>query len=65
LTTITHTAPVAPDYAIQDLTDTDGFGFATADEGNSVLAVIANLQARMDELEDILGHTAGLGLITH
>lgn len=51
LTTITHAAPGTPDYAIQDLTDSGGFGFASKDEGNSVLAVIANLQTRMAELE--------------
>lgn len=50
LTTITHTAPGTPDYAIQDLTLT-GFGFVTADEGNTVLSVIANLQARVNEIE--------------
>lgn len=54
LSTITHTAPGTPDYAIQDLVDSgagSAFGFATKDEGNSVLAVIANLQARVNELE--------------
>ena len=51
LTTITHTAPGTPDYALQNLTDTGGFGFASADEGNSVLKVIANLQARCAEME--------------
>jgi hypothetical protein len=51
LTTITHTAPGTPDYAIQDLTDSGGYGFVTADEGNTVLSVIANLQARVNELE--------------
>lgn len=51
LTTITHTAPGTPDYAIQNLTQTTPFGFVTADEGNSVLKVIANLQARVTELE--------------
>ena len=51
LTTITSTAPGTPDYAIQDLTDTGGFGFKTKDEGNSVLAVIANLQTRVAQLE--------------
>lgn len=50
LTTITHTAPGTPDYAIQNLS-AGGFGFATADEGNSVLKVIANLQTRVDEIE--------------
>jgi hypothetical protein len=60
LTTITFTAPVTPDYALQDLVDTGGFGFKTKDEGNSVLAVVANLQTRTKELEDKL---KALGLI--
>lgn len=51
LTTITYTAPGTPDYALQDLVDTGGFGFKTKDEGNSVLKVIANLQTRVSELE--------------
>lgn len=51
LTTITFTAPGTPDYALQDLTDTGGFGFKTKDEGNTTLAVIANLQARVTQLE--------------
>lgn len=51
LTTITFTAPSSADYALQDLTDSGGFGFKTKDEGNSVLAVIANLQTRVAELE--------------
>lgn len=55
LTDITHTDPGTADYAIQDLTNTGGFGFATKDEGNTVLAVIANLQARVSELEIKLG----------
>ena len=50
LTTITFTAPGTPDYTIQNLT-AGGFGFVTADEGNTVLSVIANLQARVNELE--------------
>jgi hypothetical protein len=50
LTTITHTAPT-PDYAIQNLTNSSGFGFVTADEGNTVLSVILNLQTRVGELE--------------
>ena len=44
LTTITTTAPGTPDYAIQDLVAATGYGFVTADEGQSVLKVIANLQ---------------------
>jgi hypothetical protein len=54
LTTITFTAPGTPDYAIQDLTQTTPFGFKTKDEGNSVLSVVANLQARVTELESKL-----------
>ena len=61
ITAITHTAPTTPDYAIQDLTDTGGFGFATKDEGNTVLAQIRelqlqvkNLRTRNVELEDKL-----------
>lgn len=50
LTTVTFTAPGTPDYAIQDLT-LAGYGFVTADEGNTVLSVIANLQTRVNELE--------------
>lgn len=51
LTTITHTAPGADDFAIQALTQTTPFGFVTADEGHTVLKVIANLQARLAEVE--------------
>jgi hypothetical protein len=51
LTAITHTAPSGPDYALQNLVQNTGFGFATADEGNSVLKVIANLQVRLAEAE--------------
>lgn len=60
LTTITHTAPGTADYAIQSLTDSNGFGFVTADEGNTVLSVIANLQTRVNELESRL---VSLGLL--
>jgi hypothetical protein len=54
LTTITSTAPGTADFAIQDLTQTTPFGFVTKDEGNTVLAVIANLQARVSQLESKL-----------
>ena len=61
LTTITASAPGTPDYAIQDLTQTLPYGFASADEGQSVLKVIANLQTRVAELETKL---QALGLLT-
>ena len=51
LTTVTHTAPSTPDYAVQALTTTTPYGFVTSDEGNTVLSVIVNLQARVSELE--------------
>jgi hypothetical protein len=51
LTTITHTAPGTADFAIQNLVMATGYGFVTEDEGNTVLSVIANLQARVNELE--------------
>lgn len=51
LTTITHTAPGTPDYAIQNLTTSTPYGFVTADEGNSVLSVLKNLQQRVLDLE--------------
>ena len=54
LTTITSTAPGTSDFAIQDLVDTTPFCFVTKDEGNTVLAVIANLQTRVEELETAL-----------
>lgn len=61
LTPITHTAPGTPDYAIQDMVQNTGFGFATADEGNTILKVILNLQNRVKELEDKL---KSYGLLT-
>ncbi len=54
LTTITHTAPGTPDYAIQNLS-AGGFGFVTADEGNTVLSVVKNLQTRVSEIESHFG----------
>jgi hypothetical protein len=51
LTSITFTAPSPEDFAIQDLTQTTPFGFVTKNEGNTVLAVIANLQTRVAQLE--------------
>lgn len=59
LTTITCSAPGTPDYAIANLTVTTPYGFASADEGQTVLKVIANLQIRVAELETKL-QTLGL-----
>ena len=51
LTTLTHTAPAADDFAIQDLVQSGAWGFADHHEANTFLKVIANLQARIAELE--------------
>lgn len=59
LTTITFSAPGTADYAIADLTNSSPYGFASANEGQTVLSVIANLQARVNELENAL-QTLGL-----
>ena len=61
LTTITCSAPGTPDYAIADLTTVTPFGFVTADEGQSLLKVVANLQTRMNEWET---KATALGLLT-
>ena len=54
LTSITHTSPGTPDYAIQDLINSSAYGFASKDEGNTVLSVILNLQTRLAQVETIL-----------
>ena len=62
-TSITHTSPVTPDFALQDLIDSgvgSAFGFATKDEGNTFLQVVLNLQTRVQEMEDKL---QALGLL--
>lgn len=53
-TTITHTAPSVADYAIAALTTSTPYGFASQDEGHTVLQVVANLQTRVNELESKL-----------
>ena len=68
LTTITHTVPATPDYNIQDFIDvagdgSQGYAFTSRDEANSLLAVIANLQTRVQELENALNATTGVNLI--
>ena len=60
LTGLTHTAPSSPDYAIQDLVQSDvptageGFGFVTKDEGNTVLKSIQANKIRIAEIETAL-----------
>ncbi len=59
LTTITFNAPT-PDFAIQGITSSSPFGFVSADEGDTVMSVIANLQVRLAEVE---ARIVALGLI--
>jgi hypothetical protein len=65
LTTITHTAPGTPNYALADLTNSGPFGFVTKDEGNTLLSVVKRLQTQMAEVRAILGTTVGVGLAAH
>ena len=53
VTTLTHSEPGTPDYAIQDAT-AGGFGYVTLDEFLSHVKATANLQARVAELESRL-----------
>ena len=54
LQTITHSAPGTTDYAIADPTQTSPWGFTSSDEVLTLLSVIANLQTRVQELENKL-----------
>ena len=51
LTALTVVAPGTPDYTIADVTNVAPYGFAGAEEARTVLAVVANLQARLAEVE--------------
>ena len=52
ITTLTVTGPGgAPDYNITDATNVAPYGFADLQEARTVLAVIANLQSRLAEVE--------------
>jgi hypothetical protein len=51
LTTILPHEPTVADYDITSLTATTPYGFASQDEGLTVLTVVANLQVRLAEIE--------------
>jgi hypothetical protein len=61
LTAITFTAPVTPDYAFQDITQTTPYGFTDAEELRTFISVVSNLQTRVAQLEARLEE---LGLVT-
>lgn len=50
-TAITFTAPGTPDYALQDVINTNAYGFAAAEEARTFIAVVSNLQTRLAEVE--------------
>jgi hypothetical protein len=56
LTAISHTAPGADDFAVQDFVDsvTGAFAWKSQNEANTVLKVISNLQTRLSQLETYL-----------
>ena len=51
LTSLTQAGAFTQDYAIQALTNVAPYGFVTADEAETVLSVILNLQVRVNQLE--------------
>lgn len=59
-TTLTN-AGTASDYAIQALTNTSPYGFVTQAEGETVVDVVLNNQARINEIEARL---QALGIIS-
>jgi len=54
LTTLTCSSPITPDYNISDPINSNAYGFASSDEFKTVMSIIANLQARVAELESKL-----------
>lgn len=54
LTALTSNGSSSADYAIQALTNSTPYGFKTADEGETVLEVIINLQTIVGEIVDCL-----------
>ena len=61
LTTLTFVAPGVADYDIAAPLQSTGWGFTTADEFKTVMAVIANLQTRLGQMET---RQQGLGLLS-
>jgi hypothetical protein len=62
LTSLTQAGTFTPDYAIQAMTNTSPYGFATLDEAETVLSVILNMQTKIDELENRLDSSTGIGV---
>jgi hypothetical protein len=61
VTTVTHTAPAADDYAISSPVTSGGYMFANANEFNSAMKALANAQTR---IADLYSRIQSLGLIT-
>jgi len=56
LTALTQAGSFTPDYAIQAMTNTGPYGFASLDEAETVLSVIKTNQARIDALITIMNN---------
>ena len=64
LTSTTQAGSFTPDYAIQAVTQTTPFGFVTADEAETLISTVINMQTRIDELEARLDSSTGIGIFT-
>lgn len=65
LTSITHTGPTTPDYAIAAPVDSgvgSAWGFSTQDEFETLMSVVLNNQTRIAELEGGLDASTGIGV---
>lgn len=60
--TVTYTVTDTPDYALQTLTNTTPYGFATLGEAEGLVEVVKGLQTRVAELEAMLDAATGIGL---
>jgi len=47
LTQLTFTAPTTADYALQDVINTNAFGFASAEEARTFISVVVGMQAAL------------------
>ena len=62
LTQITFVDENTPDFSMSSLTTTSAAGFATLDEAQAFVEVVANLQTRVQELEAMLDTSPGIGI---
>ena len=66
LTTVTCTAPTTPDYAmdfVDVIGDGSGWAFTSLDKARSFAALMANVQTRLQQLENALNAANGVNLV--